>query len=165
MLSVRPARPADEPGWTRLWDESARAAFAPLLPQGHVFPKTDAERWYANYARPGVTMLVAEDDGELLGFTGCGESRDADAGSEVGEINTFYVRAGRWRRGVGRALMDSALADLAERGYAEATVWSFAANDRANAFYERHGFTRDGAERREEQWADIPEIRYRRALP
>ena len=165
MLIVRPAVPADEPGWTRLWDESARAAFAPLLPQGHVFPEADAERWHANYAGPGVTVLVAEDDGELLGFTGCGESRDPDAGSEAGEINTFYVAAGRWGRGVGRALMEAALDDLEARGYAEATVWSFADNDRANAFYESHGFTRDGAERREEQWADIPEIRYRRALP
>jgi hypothetical protein len=38
---------------------------------------------------------------ELLGFTGCGVSRD---------------RAGSWRRGVGRGLMAAALADLAERG-------------------------------------------------
>jgi GNAT superfamily N-acetyltransferase len=110
-------------------------------------------------------MLVVEDDGELLGFTGCGKSRDPDAGSEAGEIRTFFVAAGRWRRGVGRALMAAALDDLAERGYAEATLWSFADNGRANAFYESHGFTRDGAERREEQWANIPEIRYRRALP
>jgi ribosomal protein S18 acetylase RimI-like enzyme len=110
-------------------------------------------------------MLVAEDDGELLGFTGCGKSRDPDATPTVGEIMTFFVAAGRFGRGVGRALMAAALADLAERGYAEATVWSFAANDRANAFYERHGFTRDGAERREESWADILEVRYRRGLP
>jgi ribosomal protein S18 acetylase RimI-like enzyme len=61
--------------------------------------------------------------------------------------------------------MAAALDDLAARRYAEATVLSFAANDRANAFYERHGFTRDGAERREEHWANIPEVRYRRALP
>jgi GNAT superfamily N-acetyltransferase len=110
-------------------------------------------------------MLVADEDGELLGFTACGVSRDADAGAESGEIGTFFVAAGRWRRGVGRALMAAALNDLAARGYAEATVWSFAANDRANAFYESHGFTRDGAERREEDWANIPEVRYRRALP
>jgi hypothetical protein len=44
-------------------------------------------------------------------------------------------------------------------------VWSFAANDRANAFYETHGFTRDGTERHEEHWAEILEVRYRRALP
>jgi GNAT superfamily N-acetyltransferase len=125
-------------------------------------------------------MLVAEDSdpralgraerlrpgaSELLGFTACGESRDPDAGPEAGEIRTFFVAAGRWRRGVGRALMAAALADLAARGHVEATVWSFAANERANAFYEAHGFRRDGAERTEEVWAGVPEIRYRRALP
>ena len=74
------------------------------------------------------------------------------------------MRADRWRRGVGRALMAAALADLAARGYSEATVWSFAANDRANSFYEHHGFTRDGSERREAHWTNILEVRYRRAL-
>jgi GNAT superfamily N-acetyltransferase len=125
----------------------------------------DPERWHALHAKGAVTMLVAEEDGELVGFTACGESRDPDAGSTVGEVRTFFVAAGRWRLGVGRALMDAALADLATRGYAEATVWSFAANERANAFYEAHGFKRDGTERTEETWAHIPEIRFRRPLP
>jgi RimJ/RimL family protein N-acetyltransferase len=43
-------------------------------------------------------------------------------------------------------------------------VWSFAANERANRFYEAHGFTRDGAERTEAAWADLLELRYRRSL-
>ena len=54
--------------------------------------------------------------------------------------------------------------DLRARGYSEATVWSFADNERANAFYENAGFTRDGAERTEDVWANIPEVRYRRRL-
>jgi len=109
-------------------------------------------------------MLAAEDDGALLGITVCGENRDPDAGAEVGEVRMMFAVAGRWGRGVGSALMDAALADLRERGYSEATVWSFADNDRANRFYERHGFTRDGAERTEEAWAHVPEVRYRRSL-
>jgi RimJ/RimL family protein N-acetyltransferase len=55
-------------------------------------------------------------------------------------------------------------ADLSARGYAEATVRSLAANERANAFYEAQGFRSDGTERREEAWAASPEIRYRRPL-
>ena len=71
---------------------------------------------------------------------------------------------GRWRQGVGRALMAAALESLRERGCSEATVWSFAANDRANAFYERAGFTRDGAEKTEDVWAHLLEVRFRRSL-
>jgi GNAT superfamily N-acetyltransferase len=109
-------------------------------------------------------MLLAEEDGELLGFTACGESRDPGAGDTVGEVRTMFAAVGGWGRGVGTALMAAALDDLRARGCSEATVWSFADNDRANRFYEARGFKPDGTERTEEAWAHIREIRYRRAL-
>jgi GNAT superfamily N-acetyltransferase len=109
-------------------------------------------------------MLLAEEAAELLGFTVSGESRDPDASGAVGELRMIFAAPGGWSRGVGSALMAAALDDLRERGYSEATVWSFADNERANRFYEQHGFTRDGSERTEEAWAHIPEVRYRRSL-
>ena len=147
-----------------MWDESARAAFTDLLPAGHEFPEPDPERWYALIEAGAVSMLMAEEDGELLGFSACGESRDEDAAPGVGEVRSLFVAAGLWGQGVGRALMSAALDSLRERGCTEATVWSFAANERANRFYEAHGFTRDGAERTEAAWADLLELRYRRSL-
>jgi len=148
----------------RLWDESARAGFGPLLPPDHSFPAIDPDRFHATLTDPDVTVLVAEEEGELLGCTGCGASRDPDAGAAAGEVRTLFVAPRSWRTGVGRALLDAALEDLRERGYSEATVWSFADNQRANAFYESLGFTPDGAEGTEETWAHILEVRYRRAL-
>jgi GNAT superfamily N-acetyltransferase len=112
-----------------------------------------------------VTLLVAEQADELVGFTACGATRDEDGEAGTGEIRTFFVWPGSWRRGVGRALMRAALDDLRARGYERCTVWSFAANHGANSFYEAVGFTRDGAERTEAAWAHILEIRYARALP
>ena len=147
-----------------MWDESARAAFAELLPPGHQFPEPDPERWYALIEDGAVSILMADDDGELVGFSACGESRDDDAEASVGEVRSLFVAAGRWRMGVGRMLMAAALDSLRERGCTEATVWSFAANERANAFYESAGFTRDGAEKTEEAWAGLLEVRYRRSL-
>jgi GNAT superfamily N-acetyltransferase len=147
-----------------VWDESARASFAELLPAGHAFPELDPERWYELLDDPSVTMLLVEDGGELVGLSACGESRDDDAGPAVGEVPSFFVAAGRWRQGVGRELLAGALESLRERGCSNATVWSFAANERANAFYENAGFKRDGAEKTEEVWADLLEVRYRRSL-
>jgi GNAT superfamily N-acetyltransferase len=163
-LRVRLARPEDQPRWEEIWDESARAGFTPLLPEGHEFPSLDPGRWHELHADPAVSMLMAEDESGMLGFTMPGASRDADAGDEVGEVRTMFASRAAWGRGVGDALMTAALDDLRKRGYSEATVWSFADNERANRFYERHGFTRDGAERSEEAWAHILEVRYRRSL-
>jgi len=129
-----------------------------------VFPEQSPERVRARLDDREVSMLIA-DDGELAGFSTCGISRDRDVGREIGEIWSFFVAVSRWRAGIGRALMAAVLDDLRERGYAEASVWSFAANDRANEFYEAQGFTRDGAERREDVWANELEVRLRRALP
>jgi GNAT superfamily N-acetyltransferase len=123
-----------------------------------------AERWYELIQDPGVSMLMAEDGDELLGFSAGGESRDDDADPSVGEVRSFFVAAGRWGRGIGRELMAAALDSLRERGCTEATVWSFAANERATAFYERAGFTRDGADKTEAAWAHLPEVRFRRSL-
>jgi GNAT superfamily N-acetyltransferase len=121
-------------------------------------------RWQALLADPGVSILMADEGGEVVGYAACGVSRDPAAGPGSGELRTLFVVPRHWSGGVGRALVAAALDDLRERGYSEATVWSFAANDRANAFYEANGFARDGAERTEEVWANILEVRYRRGL-
>ena len=148
-----------------MWDESARAGFAHLLPPGHQFPEVEAERWFALLEDPAVSLVLVEEDGEPLGLSACGESRDDDVDGSVGEIRSFFVAPGRWRRGVGRVLMAAVLGSLRERGYTVATVWSFTANERANAFYEGLGFTRDGAEEpTDETWAHLPGVRYRRSL-
>jgi GNAT superfamily N-acetyltransferase len=111
-----------------------------------------------------VRILVAEEGAELLGHTAFGTSRDADVEDDVGEVRSFFVTPPAWRRGVGRALMAGALEGLPELGFRQATLWSFEANERANAFYEAHAFQRDGTTRTEEVWAHIPEVRYRRDL-
>ena len=148
-----------------MWAASARAGFAELLPPGTPFPAADRERFLALFSDPGVRILVAEEDGELFGHTTFGTSRDEDAKAYAGEVRAFFVSPRAWRRGLGRALMAGALAGLHELRYAQATLWSFDVNARANAFYEAHGFERDGARRREQHWGRILEVRYRRDLP
>jgi GNAT superfamily N-acetyltransferase len=124
----------------------------------------DPERFRELLADAYVRILVADGGEELLGHATFGTSRDFDAPVSVGEVRSFFVRPSAWRRGVGKELMAAALGGLAELGFARATLWSFDANERANAFYEASGFARDGAERREEVWAEILEVRYRRPL-
>jgi ribosomal protein S18 acetylase RimI-like enzyme len=136
----------------------------PLLPEGHRLPDPQPWRMRARLADPELSLFVAVEGAELAGFIACGTNRDPDPERGVGEVQSLFVGPAGWRRGTGRALMAAALADLDTRGYEQATVWSFDANARANAFYEAHAFTRDGATRTEDAWAHIPEVRYRRDL-
>jgi|RhiMetdeSRZDD1v2_1073273.scaffolds.fasta_scaffold642872_2 GNAT superfamily N-acetyltransferase len=127
-------------------------------------PELDPDRFAEVVADPAVRLLVAEGDHGLVGYTLFGASRDDDVPVDMGEVRTFFVVPSAWRSGVGSALMGAALGALPELGYQAASVWSFADNDRANAFYEHHGFERDGAERREDVWDGILEVRLRRSL-
>ena len=136
-----------------------------MLPEGHPIPEFQPDRMRARLEDPDVSLFAAVEDGELAGFIACGASRDPDPVPGVGEVQSLFVGPAWWRRGSGRALMAAGLANLAERGYSGATVWSFDANERANGFYEAHGFERDGTTRTEEAWAHIEEVRYRRPLP
>jgi GNAT superfamily N-acetyltransferase len=163
-LNIRPARPEDRDAWLAVWDEAAAAAFLPLLPTGGELPPVIPDLWDELVAMPDLALLMAEADGRVLGYTGCGSSRDEDVDDHVGEVRSLFVTPSSWRRGVGRALMNAALEELRNRGYANAIVWSFEANDRANRFYERFGFEADRAERIEERFAGMTSIRYRRSL-
>jgi GNAT superfamily N-acetyltransferase len=147
-----------------VWNESAGTGFAPLLPDGHQLPEIETGLFEELLANPDLSVLVSDEDGEVVGYTGCGASRDTDTRAEVGEVRSMFVAPRAWRTGVGRALMEAALDDLRARGYTEAIVWSFADNEPANRLYESAGFTRDGAERTEERWAHVREVRYRRTL-
>jgi GNAT superfamily N-acetyltransferase len=136
----------------------------------HVFPANeldempiDASRWRARLEKPptGWTTLVAERDGVVVGFTSVGPSRD-EAG--LGELYAIYVEPSEWSTGAGRVLIERAEEQLA-REYRQATLWVLEDNPRARAFYERAGWSVDGARKAEPRWGvRAPEVRYRKVF-
>jgi GNAT superfamily N-acetyltransferase len=109
--------------------------------------------------------FVAELDGEFAGYCYvAAPTREPDLGPEVAELGAMYVDPSHWRQGIGNALMSAALERLADLPYREAILWTFEENERAVAFYERHGWRRDGAEKIHERSGE-PAIRMRRRLP
>jgi ribosomal protein S18 acetylase RimI-like enzyme len=146
--------------------ESWRVGFVPILPSAFRLP--DPESFRPRLAEAlrgeGVHSTLALERGRLLGWVTYGTNRDPDAGSHDGELRSIFVHPDAWRTGVGSALLGHALEAMAAQGYRAATLWSFADNERANGFYERHGFTRDGGEQRREFSAGALEVRYRREI-
>ena len=136
----------------------------------HVFPAAaldalpvDETRWRHRLAEPppGWAIVVAEDEGAVVGFAATGPSRDGEA---IGELYAIYVDPSRWSAGAGRALLARAERELA-REHAEATLWVLEANDRARRFYELAGWLPDGAVKTEERLGvRATEVRYRKRL-
>jgi GNAT superfamily N-acetyltransferase len=108
----------------------------------------------------------------LLGFVDYSASRDddtrrdGDAGpAPVGEVNALYLLPAAWGRGVGRLLMEAALARLTQAGFAQATLWVLDTNARARRFYAAGGWSADGAVKRDDSRGfPITQLRYRKSL-
>ena len=105
--------------------------------------------------------LVAEVDGEIVGWASMGPSRDDDASAGDGELYAIYLLPEVFGTGVGKALMQVVFSYAVKRSYARLTLWVFQDNARARGFYAASGFTADGAV---EDWMAgedaVPEVRY-----
>lgn len=110
------------------------------------------DRWRLNLATSPATTTVVEDETGLIGFASIGPGRDDDIAIEE-EVWALYVRAAWWGRGVGHALI---AATLAER---RAYLWVLDGNQRAIAFYCRHGFVADGASRTDDYGTEFRMVR------
>src|ERR1700761_5929211 len=118
---IRAACAADAAQIAVVQVRSWQAAYRGLLPQAYLDgldPAQRVGRWERALAegvagRAGV--LVADAGGTLLGFVAYSPSHDGDADSDrVGEIGAIYLLSSAWGKGIGRQLMNAALARLAE---------------------------------------------------
>jgi GNAT superfamily N-acetyltransferase len=109
----------------------------------------------------GRTLLVADHaERGILGFGQIGGDPEAP---ERGHVHSIYVHPDARGLGVGRLLLGAAVDGLRTAGAGEATLWVFAANTSARAFYARMGWEPDGTERTEVACRE-PELRLRRRL-
>ena len=164
---TRPARPGDAESISRVFDESGRAAWTHFLPaEGLAGLDTPPERWERDIAAEEIVCLVAERDGEVVGFAVVRPTRDPDGDpARTGELDTFYALPSVWGHGVGRTLMADALGALRERRFDEATLWTAEENHRSRRVYEAAGWRLDGG-RRQKTFIGVEfgELRYRIGL-
>ncbi|HEY2949056.1 MAG TPA: GNAT family N-acetyltransferase [Micromonosporaceae bacterium] len=139
-----------------------------------------AERWRERFAAstpsPYDTYVAENGAGAVIGFATVGpyrnQQRPDDIDARFGELLAIYVHPDHWGTGVGRALMETALAELATRGWTEIRLWVLEDNARARRFYERFGLLPDG-ERAAfavdrpggRSPAEVVEVRYALPLP
>ncbi len=156
---IRPGTPEDAEAVARVHVESWRAAYAHALSAEGLAGLSVERRAEMHRRSP---PLVAELNGEIVGFVAVGSGTDPDTD---GELYAVYVHPDRWGTGVGRALIQAGEQRLRELGHQHAILWVLENNPRARRFYQAAGWTPDGARRPIEIFgALVPEIRYEKRL-
>ena len=152
-LIVRRATRADARAIATIRVETWRVAYDGLIDPAllaHLDIEREAqardERWNEYTADPRSAQFIAEAGGIPIGWAATGPSRDDD-GRDRGELFALYALPAQWSRGVGHALITAAEEALRSAGYRTASLWVLDGNVRAAAFYERHGWLEDGAEK------------------
>ncbi|WP_405742651.1 GNAT family N-acetyltransferase [Streptomyces sp. NBC_00028] len=143
-----------------------QTAYRGLMPQPYLDGLSvaeDAERRRERFRQSdgSVMNLVAEQDGELLGWAAYGPYRDGEVRTADAELYAIYVDAGCFGGGIGHALLQESVRRCTGAGYPCMYLWVLDGNTRARAFYERAGFHPDGAEEPfEVDGVPVPEVRY-----
>lgn len=144
-----------------------RWAYSGLVPDGlleSLSVDRREEMWRRGLDRglSGWALFVADREGEVLGFVGCGPCGDDDTGDETGEVYAIYLQPDMVGTGVGRALFARATNHLRDFGFRQATLWVLADNARTRRFYEIAGWRTDGTEKAQDwEGYDPHEVRYR----
>ncbi|MCC2676092.1 MAG: acetyltransferase, family [Ramlibacter sp.] len=142
-MNIRPATLDDAGAIATVHVDAWRRAYAGVLPQATLDGlSVDARSrmWSQAIAGTRGRVLVAEQEGQLLGFAAFGHCRDEGSAPTDHELWAIYVAPSRWRAGAGRALWDGARRAMVEGGAATISVWVLAENAPARGFYASLGF-------------------------
>lgn len=137
--TVRTARTEDASALARIdvltWTQATSPAPPPEDVESYVF--------FDERTVP-ADVLVAEIDGEILGWVKLQRSTPLPAHAHVLEIGGLAVDPSRTGTGVGGQLVEAAVAECRRRGARKVSLRVLAPNEGARRLYERCGFQLEG---------------------
>jgi GNAT superfamily N-acetyltransferase len=143
VIVVRSGTEADHEPSVQVWKVADTARRG-----GSSAPPEHEERVRSRFAVPHTWLLVADDDGELVGITSGMPARADDGAGVVIDglchLSLVFVLPAWWGRGVGGQLVDAALVEAPSRAYRRIQLWTHESNERAQRLYAGRGFTREG---------------------
>lgn len=123
-------------GWQRSYAGLLDSTFLAQLPDN---PRSrDYLHSLLAGTRDDAVVLIAESDDVATGFIAAGRSRDA-VKPDLAEIYAVYVDLEYQSTGVGYQLFAACGTLLAQHGFQQLHIWTFAANTKARAAYTRWG--------------------------
>lgn len=166
MLTVRKANLSDAADLADILCYAWSSAFSEILTEEELLKNVNLQKRTEMFEKilktDGFNNLIAIDKDKPCGLCSYGKSRDSDLDG-FGEVIAIHTKPEYWGKGVGKALMDTAISELCKLGYSKIMLWTFEANNRARHFYEKYGFVFDGTYK-ESGFQNAKEVRYRLEL-
>ena len=159
-ISIRPASEGDASRMASIHVRSKRSAYRAFMPAAYLDSLDQdghrLERWQPYFAARAAGAVenrawLASVGGVPAGLVALERPRAEEAVPD-GYVHLHHLHAApEFRgRGVGWALLQTAIDDARERGAPGIALWTHQPNVLSRAFYERAGWQLDGAEREEE---------------
>lgn len=142
-LSLRAAVPADAADIAAVHVSAWRETYPGIVPEAYLARLSYENRtafWQRLLDDPPyrTNVLLAQQDGVVVGFGMCGPER-AGLADFQGEFLAVYLLRRARRQGLGRRLMAAMAAALMCQGMVSASVWVLRDNAAARRFYEALG--------------------------
>lgn len=150
MPTIEPATVADAPAlahvFVRCWQDAYRNVVADEIVDA-LDPEAEERRWRILVGLHRV--LVVRSASAAVGMVRFGPDEDDP---DRGHVYSLYVDPAAAGAGLGRSLLARAREELGAAGFRLATLWVFAANERALRFYAADGWRATGVTRVEPEW-------------
>jgi phosphinothricin acetyltransferase len=163
-MNVRPALESDLPGILEIYNEAVRNTTATYDYETQSL--ADRRAWFAAHRQDDYSVLVAEEDGSVAGWSALNRYRDRKGYQYTAE-SSVYVAAAKRGQGVGRALMVPLLHAAEVRGLRAILAGIDAENEASLRLHASLGFERVAHLRRVGfkfgRWLDV--IYMERLLP
>lgn len=143
-ITIRTALIEDASSIAEVHIESWRQGYRGLLPERLLADLSVQQRevmWMGLLAKgKPLAIVVAEVDGQVVGFATFGPCRNEKSGAADHELWALYVHPSHWSAGVGWALWQKSREDMVSEGAVTISLWSLERNERASRFYQGAGF-------------------------
>jgi phosphinothricin acetyltransferase len=158
-MQVRDLEPADWPGVRAIYEDGIRSGVATF--------ETEAPEWDAWNATHLDLRLVAERDGEVVGWAALSGVSDRCVYRGVAEVSVYVGEAARGS-GVGRELLEELVARSEAAGYWTLTAGVFPENEASLRLHRACGFREVGVRERLGElggvWRDVLLLERRSAV-
>jgi GNAT superfamily N-acetyltransferase len=166
-IRIEKATLADADVAGRISSASWKSAYKGIVPDwflAGITPSVRAERFRTVLAeKPDVEFFLISVDtipAGILNQHPCGDGNAAICG----EVGVFYFLPDCRGCGCAAPAMEFALCRLRERGFSSVALWVLEDNARARRFYEKCGFSPDGAKKTVNLGKELTEVRYRKSI-